>query len=334
MEEVESDGTFVIAEAGINHGGDSSVAKQLVREAADSGADAVKFQLWDAEEFHSERNQIKRLKELELSYETWRKLREIANEEEILFFASVFSHDSIDFLVDELDVPLIKVASGEITNIPLLEQISQKNVPVILSTGMATLGEVERAFEVLKNGPAQVSLLECVSSYPVEMTDLNLSVIKTLKRAFNCPVGFSDHSTGTVAPLTAVALGADIVEKHFTLSKELEGPDQKLSLTPDEFETMVEQIRKVEYSIGNGIKRPREPELDSRISMRRGLKARTEIEHGQPLSEENVKVARPSNGIEPTSLETVLGLRVQTSLSENDPITWDDLTQRDRDTSS
>lgn len=315
--------TFIIAEAGINHGGDLKAAKGLIRQAADSKADAIKFQHWYGEQFHSDPAQIERLQRLEFTQNEWLELKETADNNNIPFFASVFSTDSVDLMVDNLETPFIKVASGEITNIPLLEHVSTKQRPVILSTGMATMEEVDRALDSLTSLKAPVYLLECVSSYPAEMSDLDLRVIKTLKRAFGRSTGFSDHTTGTFATMTAVALGADIIEKHFMLDNNHDGPDQELSLTPKEFEAMVNQIRAVESSVGDGVKHPRKAESGSRTSMRRGLKANTSSEMGDVLTADRVKVARPSDGLEPRLLDTVVGRELQQPLDENDPITWD-----------
>ena len=326
MRDIGSDEpTFVIAEAGINHNGSLETAKELIRAAADSSADAVKFQIWDAEKFHSKTEQIERLRNLEFTNDEWRELKMVADSADITFFASVFNKERVDFLVDELGAPIVKIASGDITHIPLLEYVAEKKCPVIASTGMATLREIERAVEALESNESPIHLLECVSSYPVDVSDLNLLAIQTLSEIFNYSVGFSDHTTGIIAPTSAVALGASIIEKHFTLDKEMEGPDHELSLDPASFERMVKQIRNVESGLGDGRKQPSKLERGSLSSMRRGMKTTRPIECGARLTSNKIKIARPATGIEPHNYDLVMGHTVKTSLDKNDPITWDDL---------
>lgn len=320
-----SSSTFVIAEAGINHNGDLETAKELIREAANADADAVKFQFWNAEKFHSEPDQIKRLRSLEFGDEEWKVLKDVADENNITFFGSAFDKERVDFLIDELNVPVLKVASGDLTHIPLLEHISTKETPVIISTGMATLGEVDRAFQTLESNDAETYLLECVSSYPVDIEDLNLLSIETLYQNFDCGVGFSDHTLGTTAPVAAAALGATIIEKHFTLDTNMEGADHQLSLEPESFKRMVEKIRAVESGLGNKRKQPLDLEADSINSMRRGLKTTKQLSIGDRLTSDKIKIARPASGLEPRNYNLVLGREIENSLDKNDPITWDDL---------
>ena len=322
--------TYVIAEAGINHNGELETARELIHAAAEASADAVKFQLWTADRFHTDPEQVTRLEELTFDDDEWRELKAVADAADITFFGSAFDEERVDFLVDELDAPLIKVASGDLTHTPLLEHVAGKNRPVILSTGMATLGEVERAVEALEPNEEPLYLLECVSSYPVDVSDLNLSVMQTLARNFDCSVGFSDHTTGTVGPTAAVALGATVIEKHFTLDTEMNGPDHELSLDPASFEGMVEQIRAIESGVGDGRKRPQEPEIEAAGSMRRGLKTTRPIERGAQLTPDSVKVSRPTTGIEPHNYDRVVGKTVREPLAENEPITWDCLLGADQ----
>jgi len=323
---IPEDSTFVIAEAGNNHDGELSVAKELVRAAASADADAVKFQMWDAREFHSIEGQYERLSALQFAPDEWRELKDVAEEEDIPFFASTCTESKVDFLVDELDAPIIKIASGDLTHTPLLKHVSKKNKPVILSTGISTIGEIERAIRAVNPRDADLHLLECVSSYPAEIAELNLSAIDTLRQAFGLPVGFSDHTKGIIAPTVAVAMGASIVEKHFTLDSDMEGPDHELSLEPKEFKKMVSNIRAIEEGVGDGHKRPMPAEGESRDPMRRGLKARTEIEAGETFSSEKLKVARPRTGIEPGSYELVLGRTAAHSIEEDAPVDWEDIT--------
>jgi N,N'-diacetyllegionaminate synthase len=322
---IPEDSTFIIAEAGNNHNGDLGLAKELVKEAATAGADAVKFQLWEASEFHSTPDQYNRLDSLQFAPAEWGEIKDVADNAGIPFFASTCTKASVDLLVDELDAPLIKVASGDITHIPLLEHIAEKNRPVILSTGMSTLGEVERAIEAVEPPNAQLCLLECLSSYPADLSDLNLKAIGTLESAFGHRIGYSDHTLGTIAPTVAVAMGASIVEKHFTLDNDMEGADHELSSEPGDFAMMVDQLRAIEEGVGDGRKRPMPAESESREVMRRGLKARDDIAAGEMFTAENVKIARPRSGIEPRSYDTILGRDAQTVVEQDEPITWDDV---------
>jgi len=322
---LSEDSTFIIAEAGNNHNGELATAKELVRKAAAAGADAIKFQMWEAEEFHSNDEQYERLNALQFSQGGWKELKETADVEGIPFFASTCTEASVNMLVDDLDAPIIKIASGDITHIPLLEHVATKNVPVILSTGMSTLGEVERAVEAVEPPDAQLCLLECISSYPAEISDLNLNAIQTLEVAFGHRVGFSDHTIGTVAPTIAVAMGASLVEKHFTLDNDMEGPDHELSLEPADFVTMVDLIRAIEDGVGTGHKRPQPAEGEFRGRMRRGLKARIEIEAGDQFSADNVKIARPESGLEPDTYDMILGREARWDIEAGEPITWDDV---------
>ena len=270
----EEEPCFIIAEAGVNHNGSVELAKKLIDAAKDAGADAVKFQTFKAEnvvvkdaqkaeyqkETTGEGSQYEMIKKLELTEEDFRELADYAKEKDIMFLSSPFDKDSID-LLNELDVPAFKVGSGEITNFPLLRYIAKKGKPIILSTGMSTLGEIEEALDVIRSeGVEDIALLHCVSNYPARIEDVNLRAMGTLKQAFKLPVGFSDHTLGITAPIAAVALGACVIEKHFTLDRNLPGPDHKASLEADELKEMVKAIREVEKVLGNGIKRPTKEE--------------------------------------------------------------------------
>jgi sialic acid synthase SpsE len=316
--------TYVIAEAGINHNGDFDTAKQLVQEAATVGANAVKFQIWDAPKLSSDSDFIKDLTSWELKRDEWNELNNIANRRGVDFLASVFDQQSVDILTD-FNPKFIKIASGDLTHTPLIDYIAAQDIPIILSTGMATMEEVSRAVRTIREHHDNLVLLHCISSYPVGIEQLNLRSIDVLRDAFYLPVGYSDHTLGTLAPSVAVSRGARVVEKHFTLDKTMEGPDQELSAEPDEFAAMVEQIRQIEKSKGEREIATQPVEEDSKTAMRRSLTARSTIKKGETISEDKVKIARPEQGIPPNQLTTVLGRLAGRDIETNESIRWSDV---------
>jgi N-acetylneuraminate synthase len=331
--------TFIIAEVGVNHKGDIKLAKKLINVAKDAGADAVKFQTFKAKdvvtqnaekakyqkETTGEGSQYDMIKKLELTEEDFRELADYAKEKDILFLSSPFDKESVDLLY-ELDVSVFKVGSGEITNFPLLKHMAKKEKPIILSTGMATLGEVEEALNVIRNeGVEEVILLHCVSDYPARMKDVNLRAMETLKQAFKIPVGFSDHTLGITASIAAVALGACVIEKHFTLDRNLLGPDHKASLNPEELKEMVRAIRNVEKALGEGIKRPTKEEEEVKKVARRSIVAKIDIPEGAIITEDELDVKRPGTGIEPKYLNSVIGKRAKENIKKDDIISWNRL---------
>lgn len=319
-----TDETYVIAEAGINHNGDFDIAQSLVREAAAAGADAVKFQIWDAPELSADPDFVKRLREWEFDQNQWEELSDIANDVGIDFFASVFDESSVDLLTD-LNPEFIKIASGDLTHYPLVEYIASSHVPIIMSTGMGTLDEVATAVQTIRQHHDDIALLHCISSYPVSIENLNLRSMDVLRDAFGVPVGFSDHTSGILAPALAVSRGSNIVEKHFTLDKSMDGPDHELSAEPKEFSEMVNQIRQVRKSLGKREITLQETEEESKSAMRRSLTAREDIDRGESFTLQNVKIARPEHGIDPGHYNVILGREASQSLLVNDPITWNDV---------
>ncbi|MCW7999959.1 N-acetylneuraminate synthase, partial [Clostridium sp. cpc1] len=260
--------TFIIAEAGVNHNGNIDIAKKLVDAAVEAGVDAIKFQSFKAgnlvtksakkAEYQKETtgngNQFEMLKKLELSYKEHIILKKYCEEKGIMFISTPFDFESAD-LLEKLNIPLYKISSGDLTNIPLLKYIAKFNKPMIVSTGMANLGEVEIAVNAIKEGGNdKITLLHCTSNYPTACEDVNLNAILTLKNAFKLPVGYSDHTIGIEIPIGAVAMGTKVIEKHFTLDKNMEGPDHRASLEPNELKEMVKNIRNIEKAFGNGIK--------------------------------------------------------------------------------
>ena len=323
---------FIIAEAGVNHNGSIDMAKKLIDVATDAGADVVKFQTFKATNLVSknaekadyqkkttDRNetQLDMIKELELPFEAHQELIEYCSKKNIQFLSTPFDLDSIDFL-DSLNLPLLKVPSGEITNLPYLRKINQKRRPVILSTGMADIEEIAAALQVLKD--CKVSLLHCTTEYPCPYEDVNLKAMQTMKQQFNLPVGYSDHTKGIEVPIAAVAMGAEIIEKHFTLDRNLPGPDHKASLEPDELKAMVSTIRHIEQAIGNGNKVAAKSEIKNINIARKSIVAACPIKKGEVLSEENLTVKRPGNGISPMKWDEVVGTIAQKDYCEDEQI--------------
>lgn len=325
--------TFVIAEAGVNHNGDPELALRLVDAAAEAGADAIKFQTFDPDELVTETAQRaayqvadgsdpqrEMLRRLTLPADDFRRLRTRAHERGLLFLSTPFDLSSLGVLV-ELGVSAIKVGSGDLTNLPFLRHVGAAGLPVILSTGMANLGEIEEGLAAL--GDAPVVLLHCVSAYPAAPDDCNLRAMATMRAAFGVPVGFSDHTQGAAVALAAAALGAAVVEKHLTLDRSLPGPDHAASLEPGEFAAMVRGVRAVEAALGDGIKRARPAEADVMAAARRSLVAAADLPAGARLEERMIGVKRPGTGIAPRHLPLVLGRRLARDLRRDELLTWD-----------
>lgn len=332
---------FVIAEAGVNHNGDLGLARQLVEVAASAGADAVKFQTFRAERLvtagapkaayqqrqtDAEEGQLGMLRRLELSREGHLELMALCRKLGILFLSTPFEEESAD-LLEALGVEAYKLPSGEITNLPLLAHVARKGRPLILSTGMASLGEVEAAVEAITAaGNPDLALLHCVSSYPTAPADANLRAMATLASAFRRPVGYSDHTEGIAIPLAAVALGACILEKHFTLDRTLPGPDQQVSLEPDELRALVAGIRQVEAALGDGLKRPAACEINTAAVARKSLVAAVDIPEGAVLTAASIAIKRPGTGLAPALLPHLLGRRTRTAITRDALLRLEDLT--------
>ena len=314
--------TLIIAEAGVNHNGNVEIALQLCKAAKEAGADVVKFQTWKTEkiitrnvaqaEYQAENtgkqeSQFDMLKRLELSYDDFRKVKAYCDEIGIQFASTADEEESLDFLIS-LGIPFIKIGSGEITNIPYLRIMGSKKMPVIISSGMATIGEVDVALQTLKEaGAADITLLHCTTNYPCPMEDVNLNAMLTLRETFKLSIGYSDHTKGIEVPIAAVAMGATVLEKHFTLDKNMEGPDHLASTEPDEFKKMVESIRNIEKALGNGVKTPTKSEKDiSKVVLKR-IVASKEIKTGELISEENICVKRNDKGVPAKYWDLILG---------------------------
>jgi N,N'-diacetyllegionaminate synthase len=332
---------FIIAEAGVNHNGDVDLAKRLIDVAVEAGADAVKFQTFHADSIvtctakkadyqknttPSDESQYDMIRKLELSDAIFLELSEYSKKREIIFLSTPFDEESID-LLNQIDIPAFKIPSGEITNFPLLKRIAEKKKPIILSTGMATLGEVEDAVCYLKKCCAKnIILLHCTTSYPAPVNSINLRAIETLHCAFKVPVGYSDHTEGITIPIAAVAMGACVIEKHFTLDKMLPGPDHKASLEPQELRAMIMAIRDVESARGTGIKEPNEIEEAIKKVARRSIVAQCEIKTGDLLKESDLAIKRPGTGIEPKFIKYILGMRARKNIKRDEILMWDALT--------
>lgn len=331
---------FIIAEAGVNHNGDMILARRLIDEAAAAGADAVKFQTFTAEAVISplapkaayqkvttgaEQSQLDMVRQFELPLSAFRDLADHAAAKGIMFLSTPFDHASVDML-DDIGVPAFKVPSGEVTNLPLMRRIGATGKPVILSSGMSTLGEVETAIDILRgSGCPDIVLLHCTSAYPAAPASVNLRAMDTMAAAFGLPTGYSDHTQGIAVPIAAAARGAVCVEKHFTLDKALPGPDHTASLDPAELAAMITGIRTVELALGDGIKRPQADELDTRAVARRSLFAAKALPAGHRLIESDLIALRPSGGISPMEIDTVVGKTVARALGRGAMLGWDDL---------
>mgnify|MGYP003433983148 CR=1 FL=1 len=324
---------FIIAEAGVNHNGNIELAYQLVDAAVSAGVDCVKFQTYITEndtaknckkaEYQNsddDENQYEMLKKLELSFKDFRNLKKYCEEKGIIFLSSPFDLDSIDFL-ETLDPIFWKVASSELTNYPFLRKVAQTHRDVVVSTGMASLEEIEMSLNVLKKfGAGKITLLHCNTEYPTPFKDVNLSAMDDLRRIFGGDVGYSDHTLGIEVSIAAVAMGATMIEKHFTLDKNMEGPDHKASLNPVELKDMVTAIRNIELSIGDGKKKITESESKNRIAARKSIVANCAIKKGEIYTEQNLAAKRPGGGISPMQWENVIGKVANRDYEEDEMI--------------
>lgn len=313
---------YIIAEAGVNHNGSIEIAKKLVDSAKDAGADCIKFQTFVAkniasknaskaeyqkQQTDSNESQLEMLKKLELSFNEFIELNNYCKSKEIEFLSTGFDFDSIDFL-NSLGMKTWKIPSGDITNLPYLIKIAKLNKSVILSTGMSTMEDIGSALHVLKeNGAGEITVLHCTTEYPTPFEDVNLTAMKTIRREFGIPIGYSDHTRGIEIPIAAVAMGATVIEKHFTLDRCMEGPDHKASLEPNELKAMVSAIRNVEKARGTGDKKPVLSERKNMMIARKSIIANQTIKKGEILTEENLTVKRPGNGISPMKWFEVIG---------------------------
>lgn len=329
---------YIIAEAGVNHNGNIELARQLIVAAKGAGADAVKFQTFKTEKIltrgasmaayqqdnmGSNGTQYQMVKALELSYADFSELKAYAESTGIDFLSTPDDEDSLNFLADELNLPLIKIGSGEVTNLPFLRRIAAKQRPLILSTGMSSLGEVERAVRAIREITEQeIVLLHCTTNYPCPSDEVNLRAMQTLKQAFNLRVGYSDHTIGSEVPVAAVAMGAEILEKHVTLDREMMGPDHRASLDPAEFAEMVRQVRSVEKALGDGIKWPNPSEEKIKPLVRRRIVAALDLGAGTCLDWAHLCFKRADQGLFVEQADLIIGRYLATPLAADAPLDW------------
>ena len=334
----EKNKTFIVAEIGVNHNGDMSIVKELIDEAVNAGVDAIKFQKFNTEKLvtknapkakyqekttDSKESQYEMLKRLELSAEQLHELKAYADSKGILSFATPFDMESVDFLYS-LDVAAYKVGSGDITNLPMLKKIASMKKPIILSTGMSTLGEIEDALEAIESeGNDQVLLLHCTSNYPTNEEDVNLNAMNTMKLAFGLPVGYSDHTMGIEVSIAAVAMGAVVIEKHFTLDRNLPGPDHRASLEPKELKELVIGIRKVEKALGSFIKKPTESEIEVKNVAQKSIVASRDLKLGEIITADMLECKRPGTGIPPKLMNLVVGKKLKCDIEQDTILSFD-----------
>ena len=322
------DKVFIIAEAGVNHNGSIALAKKLIDVASEAGADAVKFQTFKAEKVVSKNapkaayqkkttdpteSQFEMIKKLELDVNAHKELMTYCKQKGIMFLSTPFDHDSIE-LLNNLGLEIFKIPSGEITNLPYLRHIGSLKKRVIMSTGMADIGEIEDALDVLITAGTpkeNITILHANTMYPTPMEDVNLRAMQIIACTFGCDVGYSDHTLGIEVPIAAVAMGAKVIEKHFTLDKTMEGPDHKASLEPDELKAMVQAIRNIEKALGTGIKKPSPSERPNIEVARKSIVAARPIKKGELFTEENLTIKRPGNGISPMRWDEIIGTEAQ-----------------------
>lgn len=330
-----SEKCLIIAEAGVNHNGNLETALKLCDSVKESGADVIKFQTWKTENIITrnvdqaeyqkdntgkEESQFDMLKRLELPYDDFRKIKDYCDKIGLVFSSTADDEESLDFLL-ELGIPFIKVGSGDIGNVSYLRYIGSKNLPVILSTGMSTLEEVEISINALRDGGAkEITLLHCTTSYPCPMKDVNLRAMLTLKEKFGLRVGYSDHTLGDEVAIAALSLGAKVIEKHYTLDRNMEGPDHLASTEPDEFARLVERIRNIEMALGTGEKKPTDNEKDISKVVTKRIVAKRKISKGEKLTADNLTIKRNNIGRLASEWDEVIGKNADKDYVEDEGI--------------
>ena len=330
---------FIIAEAGVNHNGNVKTAQKLIDCAAEAGADAVKFQTFTANNLVTKNamkadyqkkdsgstTQYELLKKLELTDADFLTLSRYAEKKGIIFLSTPFDSKSV-VLLEKINVPAYKISSGELTNHPLLQVIAKQRKPVILSTGMATIAEIAESLTVLKkSGARDIILLHCTTEYPVNFDEVNLRAIQTLQSVFQIPTGFSDHTSGIFTSIAAVAFGACVIEKHFTLDKEMKGPDHRASLNPGELRELVHAVRNIEIAFGNGIKEPTPSEIKNKLVARKSIVAKKKLMKGTILTFSMLALKRPGTGLAPKYVSILIGKRLKKDVVKDELITWEDI---------
>ena len=335
----EGEPCFIIAEIGINHNGDINLAKKMIDEAIECGVDAVKFQVFKAEEFVSDLSSnytyksegkaitepmLDMFKRYEFEAEEWKEIFEYCKKKMIEFFVTPQNPSDLDLVLSIIDIPAIKVGSDDLTNLELLEYYAKKNMPMIISSGMAYLSEIEDAINTIQDtGNKDLIILHCISSYPADTEEVNLKKILTIKQAFDVLVGFSDHTIGYTASIGAVVLGAKVIEKHFTLDKNLPGPDHWFSANLDEMKQLVQAIRFVEKALGNSIIKPTPKEMEMRKIARRSIFASRKIKKSDIITKDMISFKRPGTGLPPKFEKYVLGKKAKNDIKKNEQINFD-----------
>lgn len=328
---------FIIAEVGVNHNGDISIAKKLVDAAINAGADAIKFQTFKAEGVvtknidiapYAKKNlgknskQYDMIKKLELTYDEFKKLKKYCDKKNIIFLSTPHSFDAIDFL-DGL-IPAYKFGSGDLTNIPSLRYTAKKGKPIILGTGMSNIQEIKKAIDAIKSkGNNKIIVLHCTTNYPCKLDDVNLKAMITIKEKFDCLVGYSDHTKGALVPIMAVAMGACTIEKHFTLDKKMKGPDHKASMEPDEFKKMITEIRNAEKALGSPIKKPTDAEKTIIKFVRKSVVAKKDIKKGKIITKDSLLIKRPGTGLEPVYMDKIVGKKARRNITKDEVLQID-----------
>lgn len=328
---------LIIAEAGVNHNGDLNLALKLCDAAKKAGANVIKFQTWKTEsiitknveqaEYQKDNTGIREsqfdmLKKLELSYDDFRKIKKYCDSIGILFSSTADDIESLDFLVS-LGIPFIKIGSGEIGNVSYLRYIGSKKIPVILSTGMSTLADIDISLQALREGGAtDITLLHCTTSYPCHYDNVNLNAMLTIRDAFKLPVGYSDHTLGNIVSVSAVAMGAKIIEKHFTLDKNMKGPDHRASSTPDQFKKLVDDIRNIEYAMGDGRKIPTKAEKEISNVVLKRIVAKHNISKGTIISVEDICIKRNNKGAYADKWDLIIGMKARKDYSVDEGISF------------
>lgn len=318
--------TYIIAEAGLNHNGDVKLAKKLVKEALRSGADAIKFQTYKTENFLTRSSKyFKFFKNVELEYKDFNEIKNYAEDLGITFFSSPFDIESATYLY-KIGVPFFKIATSDLTNMPLIKHIAKMKLPILISTGISTLLEIRDAIKwCISKRNNKIALLHCVANYPTQPEEANILAINTLKRNFNYPIGYSDNGESVLVDLVAVSLGANIIEKHFTLNKKMSGPDHSFSIDPKGLKNLILQIRLIEKIKGDGRKIPQMSEINNKSAIRKSITAKEDIQKGERLSIQKLSIKRPVMGLEPKYFDFALNKKVNKTIKKDNPIQMKDL---------
>ena len=315
--------TYVIAEGGLNHNGDINIAKKLIDSAKECGVNAIKFQTYKTENFVRETNQyFDVFKNAELNFEQFKELKNYSKSIGLTFFSTPFDIESAEFL-NQLEIPCFKIASSDLTNLPLITKIAKMQKPMIISSGLSTMNEINDAVNCcLFEGNNQIALLHCVANYPAQPNEVNMNVINTLKKTFDFPVGYSDNGESSLVDIVAVSMGANIIEKHFTLDKKMSGPDHGFSIDPNGLKSLISQIHEIDQMKGDGIKIPQFSEIKNRLTIRKSITAKRDLQQGEKIQEDDISIKRPADGIEPKYLTMILGKTINTNIKKDSPIFW------------